>query len=251
MTLGAPIWIDLATSDVDRAKDFYAALFGWTYRTGGAEYGSYVNAFKDGRIVAGMMHNDPQWGMPDSWTVYLHTADINVSLAAVPDAGGTNCEGAMQIPGKGTMAMVLDPSGAPFGLWQPGGHDGFEAMGEAGSPGWFQVTVRDYDKSLAFYRQAFGWTTRVESDTDEFRYSTAMFEGEPRAGVMDGSKILPEGMPSHWTVFLAADDVDKTLQVVTEHGGNVLRAAEDTPYGRLASVTDPTGTVFNLCSVEG
>jgi uncharacterized protein len=37
--------------------------------------------------------------------------------------------------------------------------------------------------------------------------------------------------------------------VITEHGGSVLRPAEDTPYGRLASAADPTGAVFNLSSL--
>ena len=57
-------------------------------------------------------------------------------------------------------------------------------------------------------------------------------------------------MPSHWTIFFGAEDVDKTLQVIADNGGAVLRAAEDTPYGRLASAADPTGAVFNLSSLQ-
>jgi predicted enzyme related to lactoylglutathione lyase len=67
---------------------------------------------------------------------------------------------------------------------------------------------------------------------------------------MDGAGCLPEGVPSNWTIFFGADDVDKTLQVIADNGGAVLRAAEDTPYGRLAAASDPTGTVFNLSSLE-
>ena len=66
---------------------------------------------------------------------------------------------------------------------------------------------------------------------------------------MDGS-VFPEGVPSTWTVFLGADDVDKTVELITDSGGAVVRAAEDTPYGRLAAVTDPTGAAFNLSSLQ-
>jgi predicted enzyme related to lactoylglutathione lyase len=57
-------------------------------------------------------------------------------------------------------------------------------------------------------------------------------------------------VPSTWAVFFGADDVDKTVELITDNGGAVVRAAEDTPYGRLAAVTDPTGAGFNLASLQ-
>ena len=81
-----------------------------------------------------------------------------------------------------------------------------------------------------------------------FPGSTALFDGEALLGVMDGS-VLPEQTASEWSVFLATDDVDKTVDLIVERGGSVLRAAEDTPYGRLAAVADPTGAGFNLTSL--
>lgn len=88
------------------------------------------------------------------------------------------------------------------------------------------------------------------SDTDEFRYSTATFDGEVLVGVMDGTAMLPDGAPSNWSFFLGAADVDKTIELIVDHGGSVVRAAEDTPYGRLAAVADPTGAGFNLSSLD-
>ena len=87
-------------------------------------------------------------------------------------------------------------------------HHGFEVFGEAGAPVYHQLTTRDYAKALDFYRQVFGWQTDTVSDTDEFRYSTASFGGDPLVGIMDGSKIL-EGAPSNWFFFLGADDYAK------------------------------------------
>ncbi|OBC10734.1 hydroxylase [Mycobacterium sp. 852013-50091_SCH5140682] len=249
--LGAPIWIDLTTSDVERAQQFYGAVFGWTFETAGPEYGGYVNAAVGGRPVAGLMRNDPQWNAPDAWTTYLHTADADATVAAAVAAGGQSCVATMDIPDKGRMALLSDPGCGFFGLWQPAGHDGYEAADEAGAPAYFQLTTRDYAGSLDFYRTVFGWNIDTVSDTDEFRYSTASFNGVPALGVMDGSAFLPEGVPATWTVFFGSDDVDKTIELIVENGGSVVRPAEDTPYGRLAAVTDPTGAAFNLTSLPG
>jgi uncharacterized protein len=248
--LGAPTWIDLLTSDLDRAKDFYGTLFGWTFESAGPEYGGYVTASKDGRPVAGLMGNDPQFRAPDGWTTYLHSADITATLAAATAAGGSTCGEPMEIKDRGRMATLTDPAGAFFGLWQPNGHNGFEVVNETGAPVWHQLTTREFTRAVDFYTQVFGWQIQVESDTPEFRYSNAIFDGEPLLGVMDGSAFLPEGEPSTWTIFLGVDDVDKTVELITEHGGSVVRGAEDTPYGRLAAVTDPTGAGFNLSSLQ-
>lgn len=247
--LGAPTWIDLATSELDRAQNFYGTVFGWTFETAGPDYGGYVTALHSGRPVAGLMTNDPQWDVPDAWTTYLHTADIQATVGKATAAGGTSCAAPMEVPDKGWMGMITDPTGAFFGLWQPTGHRGYEIVDEPGAPVYHQLTTRDYRAALDFYRAVFGWGVDIVSDTDEFRYSTALFEGAALLGVMDGSGI-PAEAPSNWCCFLGADDVDKTVQVIVDNGGSVVRAAEDTPYGRLAAVTDPTGAAFNLSSIE-
>ena len=249
---GAPIWIDLATSDVERARQFYAAVFDWSFEAAGPEYGGYLNASVHGRPVAGLMPNDPQWNAPDGWTTYLHTADIEATIAEATAAGAFACTESvepMEIKDKGWMGLLSDPTDAFFGLWQPAGHRGFEVVGEPGAPVYFQLTSRDYAAALEFYRKVFGWQTDTVSDTAEFRYSTAIFDGEALLGVMDGSAFLPAGAPSNWNFFLGADDVDKTVALVVDNGGSVIRGAEDTPYGRLAAVADPTGAAFNLSSL--
>ena len=225
-------------------------MFGWTFESAEPGYGGYINAFKDGQRVAGLMFNDPQWNSPDGWTTYLHTADIKATVAAATTAGGVSCVEPMEVKDTGWMAILTDPAGAYFGLWQPIGHQGFEVVGEAGAPVWHQLTTRDYGRALDFDREVFGWKTQTVSDTDEFRYTTVAFDGQELLGVMDGAKDLPEGVPSNWFFFLGAEDVDKTVELIVENGGTVVRAAEDTPYGRLAAEADPTGAGFNLSSLS-
>jgi predicted enzyme related to lactoylglutathione lyase len=248
--LGAPCWIDLTTSDVDGAQDFYGTVFGWTFESAGPEYGGYINAAKDGHRVAGLMANRSEFQSPDNWATYFHTSDIDATASALSSAGGAVCMGPMEVPAKGFMAGATDPSGAFFGLWQPLEHRGFEVIGEAGSPVWHQLTTREYRAAIDFYREVLGWKTEQVGDTDEFRYTTASFGDQQLLGVMDGTGFLPDGVPSNWTIFFGAQDVDKTLGVIADNGGAVVRGAEDTPYGRLAAATDPTGVIFNLSSLQ-
>lgn len=243
--LGAPVWIDLGTSDIAGAQDFYRTVFGWEFEQTGSQYNGYVNARRDGRYVGGMMSVDPGQGPSDRWTVYLHTADVHATVDTAVAAGAVVFFPPHEVPEKGWMAMLTDPAGAVLGLWQPTGHEGFGVVDEAGAPTWFQLTTSDFASTVDFYTTVFGWQLQVEADSDEFRYSNAVFDGTPLIGVMDGSVITGlEG--SAWTCFWGCDDVDATVELVTGNGGAVVRAAENTPYGRLAAVADPTGAAFNL-----
>ena len=70
-------------------------------------------------------------------------------------------------------------------------------------------------------------------------------EGE-LAGIMDATGSLPEGSPAHWSIYWEVDDPAASIATVTKLGGSVVAAFEDTPYGRMATVTDPAGAQFKL-----
>ncbi|WGW12104.1 VOC family protein [Saxibacter everestensis] len=243
---GSPCWIDLASSDLEKAKEFYSQVFGWTAVDAGEEYGHYHNFSKGDALVAGVMQNSPDSGYPDGWTVYLASDDANATAEAATDAGGQVALEPMQVMGLGSMAVLSDAGGAMIGIWQPGEHKGFEVVEEAGAPTWFELHTRDFAKTVPFYEQALGWKTSVTGDTDEFRYTVLQEGGKQYAGIMDASKFLPEGVPAHWSVYIGTDDIDATLRRIEESGGSIVMPAENTPYGRLATAADPTGAVFKL-----
>jgi uncharacterized protein len=243
---GAPCWIDLLTSDPDSSRRFYSELLGWTAEEPNPEFGGYFMFRKDGVPVAGCMGKQPGMEVPDTWSVHLSVADARRTVAAAAERGAHVIVEPMDVADLGVMSMITDPSGAAIGAWQPGLHQGFGVVYESGAPAWFELHTRAYDECLAFYRDVFGWTTQTMSDTPEFRY-TLLLDGETQlAGVMDDSAFPPEGSPSYWLVYLGVDDTDAALARVVELGGSVRRAAEDTPYGRLAAVSDPTGATFNV-----
>ncbi len=244
--VGTPCWYDLGTSDKDKSKAFYTELFGWTYEDGGEEVGGYTTAHLGGEKVAGMMANDGSMG-PDSWFVYFKTDDVAKLREASVASGGEAVMDPMPISDLGTMVFVNDNGGAFIGAWEAGEHTGFGIRGDHhGAPGWFELHTREWEQALDFYRSAFGCTIEVVSDADEFRYAIVMDEGEQSAGIMDASAWLPEGVPAHWSVYFATDSADATIAKAVQLGATVVQGAEDTPYGRLATLTDPTGATFKL-----
>jgi uncharacterized protein len=247
--IGAPCWIDLFTTDPEISRAFYTRLFGWTAEEPNEEHGGYFNFMKDGVHVAGCMRNDGQQGMPDVWSVYLATDNAKETVAAAEANGGGVIVPATEVSELGSFAVVTDAGQAMIGMWQPGVHKGFQVLNEPGAPAWFQLNTRDYDASVRFYRDVFGWDTHVMSDTPEFRYTT-LGEGDTAlAGIMDAGGFLPEGVPAHWSIIFAVENTDAALANVVDLGGSVVGAAEDTPYGRLAQAADPTGARFDIITL--
>jgi predicted enzyme related to lactoylglutathione lyase len=244
--VGAPCWIDLFSSDTDKVRAFYGELFGWTSEAAGAEYGGYINFAKDGVPVAGCMANDGTAGTPDAWSVYLATEDAKATDEAVVANGGQVLLPAMDVMGLGAMTVCSDVGGASIAAWQPGSHQGFGVLNEPGAPAWFELVTRDHAAARAFYAAVFGWDLHLVGDTDEFRYATLGEGDDAKAGIMDASAFLPEGTPDHWSVYVNVADVDDTLAQLVELGGTIVVPAEDTPFGRLAAVTDPMGATFKL-----
>ena len=244
--LGAPCWIDLFTTDPAQAEQFYGALFGWTAEHAGEEYGGYVNFHHGDRLVAGCMRNDGSAAMPDMWSVYLATADAEATATAVAEHGGAVTVPPMQVMEQGTMAVFADPGHGAIGAWQPDTHQGFGVLAEPGAPGWFELHTRDYGPTVQFYRDVFGWDTHVASDTDDFRYTT-LGQGEGQlAGIMDVSGFPAEHFPVGWSVYFVVDDTDATVAQALQLGGTSVRAADDSPFGRLAELTDTTGAHFKV-----
>ena len=242
---GAPTWIELFTADTDTARTFYGELFGWTVQDSGPEYGGYAQFLRDGAPVAGLMRNEV--GLPDTWSVYLRSADAAATVASARQHGGQVVVEPMQVGDLGHMAVVADPSGAAVGVWQPLAFEGTAVRAEVGAPSWFELHTTDYPAAVAFYRDVFGWSTHQMSDTPEFRYTTLGRDDDALAGIMDATGHF-DGAPSAWVFYVQVADADATVARAVELGGSLLpdTGPHDTPYGRLAVLADPAGVQLSV-----
>ena len=247
---GTPCWVDLSVPDVEGAVAFYAAVLGWTFVDSGPDYGNYQIAQMDGRAAAGV---GPimQEGQPSAWTVYLASDDVDATAKLIGEHGGSIYAGPMDIPGNGRMLIAADPTGGVFGVWQQTGMIGSALIDEPGAFVWDDVRLKDVEAGKRFYADVFGlrYSPLGPEGDDMPDYETFTQPGgseERPAGGMGGMMGAPPGTPSHWLAYFAVADTDAAVSAVGDGDGRVLMSPEDTPWGRVAVVTDPFGAVFGL-----
>jgi uncharacterized protein len=247
--VGSPCWVDLWTSDVESSRKFYTELFGWEAQEPSPEFGGYFMFTLNGAFVAGGMGDMGDMRANNTWKVFLASEDVAKTVELAEAVGAQVVAPPMEIADLGAQAVLVDPTGAALGVWEARAFPGLTVLGESGTASWFELLTRDYKTAVDFYRSVFHWETKVVSDTDEFRYTVMQGPGssdEMLAGIMDASGFLAEDRPAMWSVFFGVDDADVAVARIVELGGSIVRAPEDTPYGRLATAADPSGAQFKL-----
>ena len=243
---GAPCWADLWTSDVEGSRHFYGELLGWEPQEPSPEFGGYFMFHRLGAPVAGGMGPMGDMAANDTWKVYFATPDIQRSAHLVEQLGGSAFGPATPVADLGIQAVLADPAGAPFGLWQPGSFQGFPVIAEPGAPSWFELRSPAFDAIQSFYEQVLSLEVRPMAEPAGFRYATLRQAGteEDLAGLMDGS-MDPGGTPG-WSIYFDVADVDDAAGRVAALGGAVASEPQSSPYGRMATVRDPAGAEFRL-----
>jgi uncharacterized protein len=235
---GRPCWVDLGVPDLRRAVDFYTALFGWEIVAGPPETGGYSQCLLDGRPVAAIAPSQDPAAEAFQWTVYFAADDLDLTVKRAADHGAAVAMAPLEVRGQGRMALLADPSGAPFGLWQGMAHTGAQVVGEPDSMCWAELSTPDGAGARAFYAAVL--ERRVEDlGVPGFDYATVRIGEESVAGLWG----VP-GEPARWTTYFAVDDADDAADRATAAGGTVVRPPEDSPYGRFAVVADPFGAAF-------
>ena len=242
---GEPTWIDLATSNLEGAKQFYQQIFGWDYFDTGADFGTYTMAMLRGLNVAGI---GPIWPpdapTPSAWTIYFASDDAVADTARVKELGGAVMVDAMAISDSGVMAVCADPTGAVFGLWQANTHIGAAIDNEHGAMAWFEVNTRDAAAAREFYANLLHVTTH-RMDSDDAEYYTLNRGEEMLAGILQMDANW-EGIPPHWMGYFTVDNTDETINQAIAAGGKLMVPAFDIPYGRMAVLSDPFSATFSI-----
>ncbi len=240
---GTPSWVDLMVPDTTAAGEFYRQLFGWDIQDLGEEAGGYRIAQKSGRSAAGIGPVPPDQQAPPVWTTYIAVDDVDAIVAKISSAGGQALMPAMDVMQAGRMAMVADPAGAVFGLWQAREHKGAEIVNEPGSLTWNENMTRDYDGARKFYADVFGYEYEDVGD-ENFKYSVINLSGSPVGGIGEIGADVPAEVPPHWMPYFSVANTDETLERAQALGAQVLMPAQDTPYGRMATLLGPQGERF-------
>ena len=240
---GTPCWVDLGAPDLASSIAFYQAVLGWSFVDTGEEFGHYSLAQVDGHSAAAIgPKQDP--GQPTAWTVYLASDDADSTAAAVTANGGTVLVAPFDIPGTGRMAVAMDTAGAAFGIWQQAGMIGAEIYNEPGGLAWTDARLTDPDSARRFYSAVFGY--RYESLAGAPEHYTLFYQQDALLGGIGGMMDPAAGLPSHWLPYFSVADADAAAAAATQAGGALQSPLMDSPFGRMAFMSDPDGAFFAL-----
>src|SRR5688572_18286924 len=158
---GVPCWVDTAQPDPEAALAFYRGLFGWEFEDvmpagSGGRY--FVGRIRGGDVAA--VGSIPEGAPPTSmWNTYVWVDSADETATKAAKAGGAIATEPFDVLDAGRMAVLADPEGAAFCVWQPKDHKGATVVNEHGSLNFNGLATRDPEAAMAFYGAVFGWQT--------------------------------------------------------------------------------------------
>jgi uncharacterized protein len=241
-TPGTFSWVDLATTDTDAAKRFYTGLFGWDVDDQPIPGdGVYTMLLRDGKAVAALFEG--QEGMPTAWSSYVTVESADAAAAKASDLGGVPMGDPFDVMDAGRMAVIQDPTGAVFSVWEPHGSIGAQLVNVPGALTLNQLNTSDPEAAASFYEGLFGWRTEQVASGEQDYWG--IYNGDRlNAGMM---RQPPDaGAPPHWLAYFGTEDVDAAAGRIGEAGGQIIVPPLDVPGGRIVVAQDPQGAVFGL-----
>ncbi|MGH9133480.1 MAG: VOC family protein [Ilumatobacteraceae bacterium] len=263
---GVPCWIDTSHPDPEAALPFYSGLFGWEFENvmpEGSEGSYFIGRIRGGDVAAVGPIPD---GAPQTarWNTYVWVDSADETAARALAAGGAVVSEPFDVMGSGRMAVIVDPEGAAFCVWEANEHKGAKVVNEHGSLNFNGLATRDRASAEAFYGAVFGWQAlalpsgvmwalpgygdHLEASSPGIRQQMEQM-GAPDGfiDVVAAVEPIAEGDPTtaaHWSVTFAVDDADATAAKATALGGEVVAGPLDAPWTRMAVINDPQGATF-------
>jgi predicted enzyme related to lactoylglutathione lyase len=113
------VHVELATNDIDKAKSFYRSLFDWKLNDMDMGGGMTYTMIDVGEGTGGGMLKHPMGNAPSAWLAYVNVDDITAATAKAKSLGATIFREVTEVANAGSFSIILDPTGAMLGLWQP------------------------------------------------------------------------------------------------------------------------------------
>ncbi|QGK69780.1 VOC family protein [Allosaccharopolyspora coralli] len=243
---GMPCWIELISPEPQRAAEFYAGLFGWTFAEHTApDAGEHLIAHRQGFAVASIRSCPP--GKAARWRLFLATGDLAETVARAEAHGATTTVPPVAVSGVGTKTVLMSPADAEFGLLEPEPSWEFD-VGLPGTLMWPELVAIKAQTADVFFHDLFDY--EAEEFGSQQGYSV-WFLGEESVMArvsMVREHIGPETRP-HWLIYLGADPevgVDELVRRAVGLDGRVRVVPYDSSLGRVAVLRDPTGARFAL-----
>jgi uncharacterized protein len=263
---GVPCWIDTWQPDAEAAVAFYSQLFGWEAEdtmppdTPGKHFMCRLR----GRDVAAVASRPGKaTATAPAWGTYIWVESAEGTAAQMSETGGSVVMEPFAALDGGRIAILADPAGAVFGVWQPGGHRGAQIVNEAGAWSMSALNTPDTEGVERFYGSLFGWETetmKLGGGEIKMWRLPGYVGGEPSQPVpRDVVAVMApisgdqsgDGASSRWSVDFWVDDVDAIADRAADLGGEVIAPPYVIPGAgfRQAVLADPRGAAFSVTKV--
>ncbi len=238
-------WADNSSSDPERAKAFYMALFGWEKSEFPIGEGmTYTTFLLDGlgcAALSGMSPDEIQAGAPSQWNNFVTVDDVDSLVDTVTMNGGEVMYGPEDVFDAGRMMHLQDPTGALLNLWQPYGDIGARIVNTVGAMCWNELITNDVECAKAFYAALLGWDFYHDENHPE-QYTHISNRGRANGGMLQ----LDEAK-SFWLPHFHVADAESATSRVRELGGAIeIDMQVDKDGARWSIVADPAGAQFYL-----
>ncbi len=241
-------WIELATSDQNAAKKFYGSLFGWKVEDFPMGPNEVYSMFSlEGRRTGAAYSLRPEHreqGIPPHWQLYVAVASADATAAKVAQLGGKLVDPAFDVMDVGRMAVIQDPTGAVFAIWEAKRSAGTGIAGVDGTFCWADLYTPDREKAGTFYKGLFGWELMTEPE-DHSGYTHIENGATPIGGIPPAGRA--GNAPPHWMIYIQTSDCPATAAKAEALGAKTRLAPLTIPgVGTMAILADPQGAVFAL-----
>ena len=249
---GAFSYADLQTSDLDAATKFYTELFGWGIddQPMSEDPNDIYRMFtKNGRGVCAASKQPTQQaeaGVPPMWNTYFTVEDVDLKAKEAEAAGGTVHAPPFDVFEAGRMAVISDPAGAFFCLWQAKENIGSYVMFEPNTLDWPECGTKDIEAARKFYSTLLGWTFEETDMGEGQKYTVFQLGGESMAGMM--ATEMPK---SYWSIYFRVEDCKAMTEKARSMGAQVGLEPTTAPgVGTFSMLGDPQGAMFGLIQPE-
>jgi predicted enzyme related to lactoylglutathione lyase len=260
-------------SDPQAAMSFYGELFGWEFENQMPDDapGGYWIGRLHGLDVAAVAGPSEPGSPPPSWNTYTAVDDADAAAERVQQAGGRVISEPSDVPDNGRMAVLADPEGAAFSVWEAGKFIGAQLVNEPGTWNFSDLNTHKPDDAARFYGSVFGWEVETFPMGDNsftiFKmpgYAEFLMQTDPElrerleasggpSGFADAVAICTDAdadVPAHWSVTFAVDDADAAAKNAEALGGTVIVPPFDAEPVRMTVLADPQGAVFTASKYQ-
>lgn len=236
---GEIVWIDLVTNDAKSSKKFFKNLLGWKFEN----HGDYDVSMSGTKPISGIMEDKQllQGSRTSYWVVSASVSDVVASTARIKSKGGKVLSEPMEIPGRGTVALVEDSQGAFFSVLQ---NDSGDPRGTAPRNGewmWAELWTLNPEKAVGFYTDVLGCSSKPLKDGDDQAYF--ILKGEKyEFGAITETPAKNES--PIWIPVLKVENATEISQMTVKFGGSVLIDPTTVSGNKVALIATPTGAPF-------